>query len=141
GFDHEFCEKNGVLFFFHERARTGLYIQHERIRTLGKLLAHDGCADQIRTFYRSSHVAQGVEFAIGGSDFLGLTDHRRATGLEHAMELGHRKSHAEARNGFELVERSTSMAQPAPADHRHVESAGSDERSKHERSLIAHATG
>ena len=87
GFNHEFGEKGGIFFTFHERAGAGLYVEDERVNALRKFLAHDGRADQIRTFHGSGHIAQCVKLAIGGSDFGSLTNHGATTGLRARGEI------------------------------------------------------
>ena len=91
GFDHQFGEKDGVLFVLHEGARAGLDIEHQRVDSFRQLLAHDRGADQVRTLHRAGDVAQRVEFAIGGRDFGSLADHGAAAGFEHAAEIGDRQ--------------------------------------------------
>src|ERR1700728_27589 len=108
-FHHEFGEKHGVFFILHECAGTSLYVEHERIDSFRKFLAHDGCADKIRTLHGSSHIAQRVKFAIGGSDFRGLANHRATTGRKHAAKLSDGKIHIEAGNGLKLIERASGV--------------------------------
>ena len=66
-------------------------------------------------------IAQGIKFLIGGSDFRSLADQRASALFEHAAKFGERKIHVEAGDGFKLVERAAGVAEPAPADHRHVD--------------------
>ncbi len=140
-FDHEFGEEDGVFLFFHERAGAGLHVEHERVGALRQFLAHDRGADEVRTLDRAGNVAQCVQLAIRRSDLLGLANHGASAGLENAMELGHGETYAKSGNGFEFVERASGVAQSAAANHGDVEAAGSDQRSQHERSLVADAAG
>ena len=55
------------------------------------------------------------------------------------MEFGHRQTYAESRDGFKFVEGSAGVAQTTAANHGDEEAAGSDQRSQHERSLVADA--
>ena len=59
--------------------------------------------------------------------------------LKDAPEFIQLEIHVEARNRFELVERAAAVAEAAPADHRDVESGGSNHRRNHERSFVADA--
>ena len=138
-FDHEFGEEDGVFLLLHKSPRAGLYVEHERVGTFGQLLAHDGGADEIRTLDRAGNVAQRVQLAVSGSDFLGLANHGASTGFENAMEFRHRQTDAESGDGFKFVERASGVAQTAAANHGDEEASGSDQRSKHERGLVADA--
>ncbi len=57
------------------------------------------------------------------------------------MEFRHRQAYAKPGNGFEFVERASGVAQSAAADHGDEEASGSDQRSQHERGLVADAAG
>ena len=87
GLDHELGEEGSVFLVFHERARAGFHVEHERIDSFRQFLAHDGRADQVWTLDRAGDVAEGVEFAIGGSDLGGLADHGAAADVRAGDEI------------------------------------------------------
>ena len=141
GFDHQFGEKGGIFFALHERAGSGLHVEHERVDAFRQFLAHDGRANQIRTLHRAGHIAQRVKLAIGGSDLCGLPNHGAAADFEHAAKFCHGKIHVEAGDGFQLVERAAGVSQTAPADHRNSDASRGGQRSQHQRSFVADAAG
>ena len=46
GLNHDLRQPGRILFLFHERPGPRLYVQHQRIDSFGKFLAHDGCRDE-----------------------------------------------------------------------------------------------
>ena len=57
-------------------------IEHQGVDTLGQFLTEDTRADQRDTFDRRSHIAQRIEFPVGGHHVIGLADHGLVDGLE-----------------------------------------------------------
>ena len=58
---------------------------------------------------------------------------------DHLFELFQRQRRAKARNGFQLVQRSTGVSQRPPADHRHGHAARRCQRRNQKTRLVAHA--
>src|SRR5207244_2140471 len=104
-----------------------------------QLLAHNGSANQIRTFNGAGDVAQRVEFSVGWSDLSRLPNHGAAAGVQHATELRNREIYIEPWDRFELVECATGVAEAASAYHRDDQSCRRNKRREHERGLVADA--
>ena len=141
GFDHQLGQADGVFFSLHEGAGAGFDVEHQRIDSFGKFLAHDGGADQANIFDRGGDVAQGVDFFVGGSDFGGLADQGHAAFAKDAAKIGQRQRGVESGDGFEFIEGAAGVAEAAAADHRNVEAARSDDWREDQRSLVANAAG
>src|SRR6266849_7617351 len=127
---HDFRESNGVFFLFHERAGTRFYIQDQRVNALGEFLAHNGSADQADVLNRRSHITKRIDFLVRRRDFRGLPDQAHAAFAEHAAAFFEREIDVESGNGFQFVERSAGVAEPAPADHRYGQTARGDNGSE-----------
>ena len=73
-----FCHGGGELFGLlvrlHERAAPKLHVEHQPIEILRELLAHDARHDERLGRDGAGHIAQGVEFSVGGADIGGLSD-------------------------------------------------------------------
>src|SRR4051812_11684775 len=67
GFHHEFSKERRIFFIFHERARAGLHIEHERVDALSEFLAHDGRADEIRPLYGAVTSRSAYSFLSAGA--------------------------------------------------------------------------
>src|SRR5262249_51320560 len=119
GFDHEFCEVDGVFFLLHECARAGFDVEHQRIDALREFFAHDGSADEEWALNGSGDVAQCVELAVGRSNLSRLPDHRAPTSFEDFAESRDGQIHVEAGNRFKLVERTARVPESTAADHGH----------------------
>jgi len=100
GFDHELREENCVFLLFHERPRTSLHVQHERISAFSQFLAHDRSADEIWTLDGCGDVAQRVQFSVSRCDFFGLTNHAATASLQDAMKLWYRQSYTKSGDRF-----------------------------------------
>ncbi len=97
GFDQQFGQVRRVLDLLHERAGAGLHVEHQRVDPLGQFLAHDGSADQRGAFHRPGHVAQRIDFLVGGSDFGRLPDQGAPAGFQDAPKFGERQIDVEIR--------------------------------------------
>src|SRR5579864_1201721 len=138
---HKFSEESRILFALHEGTGACLHIEHERVDALGEFLAHDRCANQIRTLDRSGYVAQRVEFSIRWRDFCSLSDHGTPAGFQNSSEFGDRQVHIKSWNGLKFVESAAGVAQTSPADHWHSNACRSHQGSEYERGLISNAAG
>ncbi len=125
----------------HKRAAAQLHIQHNGIRAACQLLRHNGRGDQRDAGDRPRHVAQGVEFAVGGRQPRRLPCQRQTDLCQLPFELGQRQVWRPALNGFHFVQRAAAGTQTAPAHLAHRQTAGSHQRLHHQRRLIAHAAG
>ena len=61
GFDHQFGEEGRVFLALHERARSGLHVEHQSINAFRQFLAHDRRANQVWALDRAGHIAQRVQ--------------------------------------------------------------------------------
>src|SRR5579864_3336525 len=138
---HEFSQESRILFALHESTGACLHIEHECIDALREFLAHDGCANKIRTLDSSGYIAQRVKFSIRWRDFCRLADHGTPAGFQHSSEFGDRQVHIESWDRLELVERPASVAETSTADHWHSNACRSRQWSEYERSLISNAAG
>ncbi len=123
------ARKTASSSFFHECARAGLHVKHERVSAFRQFLAHDRCANEIWTLDGSGDVAQRIQFSVSRRDFFSLTNHAAATSLQNAMKLWYRQTYAKSGNGFEFIERASRMAKSAATDHGDKETAGRYKRS------------
>ena len=87
GFHHHLGQPDGIFFFLHKRARAGFDIQHQRIDSFGKFLAHNRRANEPHIFNRRSDVAQCVEFLIRRRNFRRLPDQTHATFAKYVPEF------------------------------------------------------
>src|SRR6266478_4740042 len=139
-FDHDFGKPNRIFLLLHEGPGARFHIKDQRVNALGKLLAHDGSANQADIFDRGSDVPERINFFVGGSNLRGLPDQAHAAFAEDAAQFLERQIHVEARNRFQLVERAAGVAEAAPADHRDGKPARRHNGRKNQRSLVANPT-
>ena len=85
--DQRFGQRPRIVERLHERARTGLDVEHERADALGDLLAHDRRGDERNALDGARHVAQGVELLVRRGDFRRLPDQAAAHFREHPLKL------------------------------------------------------
>ena len=124
----------------HERSPANLYVQHNRVRSGGDLLAHDRRSDQRDRLNSTGNVPQTIQLPIRWSQIHGLTAQHYSSLFQLVLELLDRQVTAIARNGFKLVERTAAEPQPTPGHLADRHSAGSHNRQYHQRGLIPNAS-
>ena len=127
-----------LLPALHERPGACLHIQEQSLGTFRELLRHDARRDQRDGLYRAGDIPQRVHAPVRGDHGLALADHREADPIECGAKPLGGEIGAVAGDGFQLVQRSTRMAQRAPAHHGHAQSAGSGQRRENEGYLVSH---
>ena len=116
-----------------------LHVEHERVESLGQLLAHDAGRDERDRWHGAGDVAQGVELAIGRHEVGGGAADHAADIAADLLKLGRAEIRAKAGDGFELVERAAGRAEAAAGDHRHLQVAAGQQRRERQRNLVADA--
>ena len=137
--DHAIRKLESARRVGDECARPMLHIEHEACETLGQLLTHDARRDQWQRFDGSRGIAQRIHPAIRRGNLRALADHHAPDLLELRTRLREREVGAKPRDGLELVERATGMAQAPSGNHWHRHADRCHEWREHERHLVAHA--
>ncbi len=70
--DHQLRQAARIHLPLHERARADLDVEHQRVEAGRQLLRHDRGGDERNGFDRRRGVAQRVELAVGGREFVRL---------------------------------------------------------------------
>ena len=112
-FDHGAAEFERGFPGAHERAGPPLHIQHKAVDVFGELLAHDAGHDERQARHRRGHIAECVEFLVGGRDFRRRADHAAADFIGDTAKFIQRKVRAKAINAFQFIERAAGWAEAA----------------------------
>src|SRR5215831_2576886 len=139
--DHRLRQASRVDLFLHECAATDFDIQHQRVDTLRQFLRHDRRGDERDRLDGGGDVAQGVEFAVGGSEMVALADEGEPDLGELIAKFVDGEIGAEARNRFEFVQRAAGVAERASGHHGHHDTGRGCQRSDDEAGFVAHAAG
>jgi hypothetical protein len=94
--------------------RAPFDVEHERVDALGQLLAHDAGGDERDGGHGGGDVAQGVEFAVGGGEAVGLADHGAAVAAQDGEEFRLGQAHVEAGIDSSLSSVPPVMPRPRP---------------------------
>lgn len=138
---HHLRQAAGVDLLFHEGAAADFDVEHQRVDALGQFLRHDGGGNQGNGFHGGGDVAQGVEFAVGGRQPVGLADEAEAQFGELFFEFLGGEAGAEAGDGFEFVESAAGVAERAAGHHGHHHAGGGGQGRHDEAGFVAHAPG
>ena len=76
----------GVRDGLHEGARAALDVEDQGFGAFGHLLGQDAGGYEGHRFDGGRHVAQRIEFLVGGNDGVGLAGHREAVALDVLAE-------------------------------------------------------
>jgi hypothetical protein len=115
-------------------------IHNQGVESLSELLAEYRCSDQGNLVNRRGHIAERVDFFIGGGYIGCLADYETADFANQLFKFGLRIIDAVARYCGEFVERAAGEAQATTRDHRYFDARSRKPGREYERSLIAHAT-
>ena len=139
--NHQTGQLNGILQILHERTAAHRHIQQDRVRSCGKLFAHDGGSDQWDAAHRCRHIPQSVHFFISHRNFSALADHRNADLVDLAEKFLLRQRSAGAGYRFHLVNGAAGMPQAPPAHFGDLDAAGRHDGSNDKRGFVPHAAG
>ena len=138
---HALSKLLSVFERLHKRAGADLDVQHDGMRACGQLFGHDGRRDERQGIDRRGHVAQRVEFFIGGRQIAGLADNGYADVLNLLHKGLCRKRRLIAGDGFEFIDRAARVAESAAGHLGHLAAETRNDRRNDQRRLIADAAG
>ncbi|MCU0751470.1 MAG: hypothetical protein MUC40_00295 [Akkermansiaceae bacterium] len=130
--DHAGGERFGFVLRLHEGAAAEFHIEHQAVERLGEFFGHDRGGDQRDGRHGAGDVAQGVQFAVGRAEALGLTHHGDADLPELGGGLPESEVNVETGDRFEFVERAAGDAQTAAGNHRHPATGAGHQRREHQ---------
>ena len=138
---HRLRQRQRIRQRLHQRTRTCLDIQHNAIRARREFLAHDGRGNQRQRINGGCYIAQSIERLICRGERRRLPDDRKTDFLHLPDEPLLCLLHGQTGDGFELIQRTAGVPQPAPAHLRHRHAARRHQRRQNQRRRIAHAAG
>jgi hypothetical protein len=116
---HRVSELLSVGPLLHERAAAVFHIEHQSIKILRQLFAHDAGYDQWLRWHRAGYISQRVKFFVSRTNIGGLSDHEDMDLLQLFEGAGFIEIHVESRDAFELVQRASGNSKPATRNHRY----------------------
>ena len=131
----------GTVQILHERAVAHRDVQQNGVGTGGQLFGHDGGGNQRNAADCGGHIAQGVHFFVGHSNFAALADNRNANLVDLLEELLLGQARAGAGHRLHLIDRAAGVAEAAAAHLGNLHTAGCDDGRNDQRRLVADAAG
>src|SRR5262249_10241916 len=138
---HRGSELFGFDARFHESAAAEFHVEHEAVEIFRQFLAHRAGDDERLRWDRAGDVAQCIKLFVSRADVDGLSHHDYTDLVELFEGAFIIKVYVETGDTFEFIWRATSDAESASRNHRYPHIIASEQRSEHERDLVADTAG